>query len=241
MITIYTLTYNEEALIEFFINHYRKRFPNCQINVFDNYSTDKTVEITKKNDCNVIMYDTNNKLSDNKYLEIKNNCWKESSTDWVIVCDCDELLDITEEELIQEDNKGTTIISTEAYDMINTSKDKNIINLNEISKGVRENLYDKKIMFKSKLINEINYHHGCHSDSPNGKIVLSHKKYKLFHYKYISENYVIDRYKLFNERLSEDNKKYGWGTHYSQNESQIRKKFDDLRNKSEKIIEKNEN
>ena len=73
MVTIYTLTYNEEAMIEFFINHYRKRFPNCQINIFDNYSTDETIKIAKKNDCNVIMYDTKNKIQDNKYLEIKNN------------------------------------------------------------------------------------------------------------------------------------------------------------------------
>jgi glycosyltransferase involved in cell wall biosynthesis len=48
MVTIYTITYNEELMIEFFINHYRKKFPGCEIVVFDNYSTDKTVEIAKK-------------------------------------------------------------------------------------------------------------------------------------------------------------------------------------------------
>ena len=70
MITIYTITYNEEKLIKFFINHYRERFPNCEINIFDNYSTDRTTEIAKELNCNVIFYDTNDKLSDSEYLKI---------------------------------------------------------------------------------------------------------------------------------------------------------------------------
>jgi glycosyltransferase involved in cell wall biosynthesis len=60
MITVHVITYNEEIMIEFFINHYRERFPNCEINIYDNYSTDRTVEIGKQYNCNIIMYDTNN-------------------------------------------------------------------------------------------------------------------------------------------------------------------------------------
>ena len=94
MITIYTITYNEEVVLPYFITWYRNRFPDCRIVVYDNYSTDNTEKIALEHNCEVIKYDTNNQLSDSKYLEIKNNCWKTANTDWVIVCDCDEFLDV---------------------------------------------------------------------------------------------------------------------------------------------------
>jgi len=34
--TIYTITYNEELMLPYFIRHYRLRFPNCKIVVYDN-------------------------------------------------------------------------------------------------------------------------------------------------------------------------------------------------------------
>ena len=45
MITIYTFTYNEELLIKFMIDHYKLRFPNCKIIVYDNESTDNTKKL----------------------------------------------------------------------------------------------------------------------------------------------------------------------------------------------------
>ena len=71
-ITIYTVAYNEELMLPFFIKHYRTLFPECHIVVYDNQSTDRTVEIAKESNCEVIQYDTDNKISDRKYLEIKN-------------------------------------------------------------------------------------------------------------------------------------------------------------------------
>ena len=124
MVTVYTITYNEEVMIEFFINHYRKIFPNCEINVYDNYSTDLTVDIAKKYGCNVIPYDTNNELSDETYLQIKNNEWKNSKTDWVIVCDCDEFIEINESQLINEEKKLTNIVKPIGYSLMNNEWEK---------------------------------------------------------------------------------------------------------------------
>ena len=94
-ITIYTIAYNESILIKFMIEHYRSRFPNCHIIVYDNYSTDNTVEIASALGCEIRYFDTNNQIFDNKYLELKNNFWRDAQTDWVLVCDVDELLNIT--------------------------------------------------------------------------------------------------------------------------------------------------
>lgn len=212
MITIYTLTYNEEIMIEFFIQHYRKKFPNCIINIYDNESTDNTVEIAKSYGCNIITYKTNNTLSDSEYLKIKNNCWKKSTTDWVLVCDCDELLDIDENNLINENNKDTTIIKPEGYSLMNNSDE---INLNDMEFGFRDFGFDKCVLFNSNKIKEINYSPGCHSCLPSGVVNYNTNKYRLLHYKYLSPQYSVDRHKMFGERLSEDNKKRGWGIHYT--------------------------
>src|SRR3989344_6620786 len=117
MITVYTLTYNEEVMIQFMIDHYRARFPGCRIGVNDNMSTDNTVKIARANGCEVII-DTNFRKLDEPLTKIKNSCWKQAQTDWVLVCDLDELLDINEAELKEEEKAGTTIIRSEGYDMV---------------------------------------------------------------------------------------------------------------------------
>jgi glycosyltransferase involved in cell wall biosynthesis len=213
MVTIYTITYNEEKLIKFFVNHYQERFPGCEINIFDNYSTDRTTEIAKELNCNVIFYDTNNTLSDSEYLKIKNNCWETSKTDWVIVCDCDELLEITIDDLY---NSEFNIIKTEGYSIMNFDEGKE---LNLLDEGFRDFGFDKSIMFNSNEIDKMNYSPGCHNCQPQPKlncvISYSEKKYRLLHYKYLGPNYTVERHKMFGLRLSDDNKKNGWGIHYN--------------------------
>jgi glycosyltransferase involved in cell wall biosynthesis len=120
MVTIFTVAYNEEIMLPFFIKWYRKRFPNCRIVVYDNESTDDTVKIALENNCEVITYCTNNQLSDSKYLEIKNNCWKDATTDWVLVCDVDEMLDINFKNL---ENCKYDIIQGKGFEMCGEGED----------------------------------------------------------------------------------------------------------------------
>ena len=218
MITIFTISYNESVMIKFMIDHYRSRFPGCKIVVNDNCSDDDTVDIAKANGCEVITYNTNNQISDSKYLEIKNNCWKTAKTDWVLVCDMDELLDITESQLREESQAGATVIKSEGYNMISMTDD---LNLNSITYGTRTELHDKTYLFNKSKISHINYQPGCHICNPVGSIVPSQKSYKAFHYKFINKQFVKDRYKLFASRLSEENKKNKWGWHYMQTDEQM--------------------
>lgn len=229
MITIFTLTYNEELMLPFFIKHYRNNFPNCKIVIFDNQSTDKTVQIANDYECKIIPFSTQNQISDSKYLEIKNNCWRESETNWNIICDCDELCEINQNDLEFEINNKTTIIKFEGYDMVNTSSDKDSVIINDLTKGVRNNFYDKILMFNKQKISNINYYPGCHSSNPTGEIKFSYKKYRLLHYKYIGENYLINRYKLFSDRLSIENIKKGWGFHYKIEETKTREFYNELK------------
>lgn len=233
MITIYTISYNEEIFIQFMINHYRKNFPNCHIVIYDNMSTDKTVQIAMANNCEVILYDTNNQISDRKYLEIKNNCWKTATTDWVLVCDMDELFNINESELQAEDNEGTTIVKSEGFNMINMKDD---YDLENIKYGSRCSPYDKSYLFKRAVINEMNYTPGCHTCNPLGITRFSNLTYPLYHYKCLNPDFQVARYKLYAERLSDENKKQGWGNHYIQAENDIRNGYIVWRKDAIKII-----
>ena len=217
-ITIYTITYNEEFMLPFFIKWYRNIFPDCKIVVYDNYSTDNTVQIAKDNNCEVIQYDTNNQLSDSKYLEIKNNCWKNAETDWVIVCDADELLDIKPEDL----NTDQTLFKSKGYNMCNVD---NISNILDIKHGIAAVQYDKVICFNKKYIKQINYTPGCHSCNPKGDVIYTLKRPKLLHMKFMNEDLLVEKYKSYASRLSEENIKNSWGYHYASKEQEIRESF----------------
>jgi glycosyltransferase involved in cell wall biosynthesis len=226
-ITIYKIAYNEEVLIQFMIDHYRSRFPNCHIVIYDNGSTDDTVKIAKQNNCEVVTYETNNKLDDLAYLKIKNSCWKKAQTDWVLVGDLDELLDIDLEKLKKESLDGSTAISSKAFNMINLEDNFNIKNINH---GFRVQNYDKTLLFNKKYIENINYKIGCHECNPQGIFKKSKNKYLLRHYKFINPEYTISRYKLFASRLSESNKKHGWSNKYLQTPEQIENSYNHWRN-----------
>ena len=228
MVTVHLITYNEELMIEFFVNHYRKLFTKCVIKVYDNYSTDETVKIAERLGCEINYYDSNDKLSDSKFLEIKNNCWKNSETDWVVVCDCDELISITEEELVKESNNGVTLFNFDAYNMVNTE---DTLNLDKMTLGFRDSVWDKTLLFNKSKINEINYQPGCHICYPKGNVKYSDNIYKILHYKYLGVEYTVSRYKMFADRLSDENKRMGWSYHYAENEDKLRRLYSEINSK----------
>ena len=225
MVTVYIITYNEEVFIEFCINHYRKIFPNCIIKIYDNHSTDNTVKIAESFECEIQSYDTNNTFDEKTLLEIKNKCWKTSETVWVVVCDCDELIQITQDDLINESNKGTTLFKFIGYHMVNTG---DTINIGEINLGFSDTLYDKTLLFNKRKINNIKYEPGCHISHPNGEVKYSEHRYNMLHYKYLGVEYTVSRYKLFADRLSDLNKSMRWSYHYAKHESELRQYYRDM-------------
>lgn len=232
MITLFIITYNEELILQFTINHYRTRFPNCRIILFDNFSTDNTIKIAKDNNCEIILFDTNNQINENKYLEIKNNFWKSAKTDWVLICDADELLDINEQSLLEEQQFGATIIKPEAFNMVNLQDNLDYAN---IKHGVRCQDYDKLYLFNKKFINQVNYLPGCHIANPKGTLKVSNNTYKLYHYSYVNIEVMINKYSSYSKRLSPTNLINSWGLHYMQTSSQIEETFKDMRNLAIKV------
>ena len=228
---IYIIAYNEQFILPFTINHYRERFPNCPITIYDNESTDNTVAIALDYNCEVRTYKTNNELNDLKYLEIKNGCWKGQKEKWAIVIDADELLDIAAPQLLFMDSQGYTIIQGRGYNMVNLVE--NNLELDSIKYGVRAESYDKYFAFNTELIHEINYGAGCHNAAPMGTVKIAQAP--CYHYKYIEKEYMVKRHAHFASRLSKINKARDWGGHYLYTAEQIRNEFQDARNKAVKV------
>lgn len=202
-VNIFLLCYNEELIIQYTINHYKNRFPNCIITIYDNMSTDNSELIAKNNNCNVIKFNTNG--VDNELIKknIINTCWKDINKGWIIVADMDEWLDIDMNILIDEYNKGTTILSIHGCDMIGESDSILLddIELNSINKYIDNPYLSKNICFLREKIINMNYNTGHHKCKPcsNKLIKFSDKIYNLKHMNFLGlpyiTNKIINRYK----------------------------------------------
>ncbi len=233
-LTIYSLTYNEELLLPFMIDHYRERFPSANIVLFDNASTDRTVEIATQNNCEVRDYShlSGHTLNDAVHCQIKNNCWKNAPTDWVLVSDLDELVDINAEQLQQEQELGTTRIRTEGWQMVNMEDNYDIANMKYASRSDR---YDKFVLFNKQHIKEINYQIGAHDCKSIGNVVDSQQAYKLYHYRFINPELFIKKSKTTSQRMSDINKANGWGFQAHRGEQEFIDEFETERSKAIKI------
>jgi hypothetical protein len=230
-ITIFSICWNEEFLLPDYFKWYKSRFSKANFIVFDNESTDNSVRICKNNGAIVVPYKTDGQLSDSKYLHIKNNCWK-GFDGWVLVGDIDEWLDINEEDLNFENN--TSLIKSCGWNMCDKYREKNYQNLKY---GIRSVQYDKFLCFNTSKIKEINYTPGAHLIAPLGDIVISNKIYNMLHMKFLDEDYMVNRYKQFKNRMSIENKNKGWGIQYRAEEEQIRVDFKNHLNTSKNIYE----
>ena len=227
-VNIFLLCYNEELLLPYTITYYKTKFPNCIITIFDNYSTDKSCEIARQKGCKIKQFDTGDLQDEWIFMQIRSNLWKEFVKEgWVIMCDMDEWLDITEEELIKEDQKGTTIITTQGFEMLGESKKEDLsdINLFAIKKGFYDDNMSKRICFKYPNV-AIEFSWGAHMCTSYGNSVYSEKTYLLKHHNYLGEEYLIQKY-LNRYIRNSFCRQYGINGHYINDVDKIRQRHKD--------------
>jgi len=161
---------------------------------------------------------TGGKFNDRAHLEIKNNCWKGSTADFVITCDCDEFL-YTEnlvDKLMLLKSQGVTLPTVAGYNMYCEyfPGDYTIPIMQQVKTGVRALHFDKQIIFSPRL-KEINFSPGAHACAPQGKLIRNNSvELKLLHYKYLGYDGVRNRHEHYNLRMSDYNKKNGYGAEY---------------------------
>lgn len=239
-VEVFAICYNEEKIMPFFLKHYSKFC--SQITIFDNHSTDKTIEIIKNFaktfPTQLILYDTSGTLDDSVYLSIKNNCWKKSEADYVIVVDSDEFIYHKDIKKFIIDNPKS-IYKPKGYNMVSdifpTGDD-----ILQIKTGKYSSNYSKLALFSPKEVQEINYHLGCHNASPtltDGCIeIIEEDELKLLHYKNLSFEYRFTKHTEYAKRFSGFNKSTGAGIHYLYNEHQQREEFLTLQKEAINII-----
>jgi len=225
-INVFLTCYNESVLLPHAINHYKKYLPSCKITIYDNESTDNSVEISKSLNCNVISFSSNNIFNEDLLIKIRNSCWKEIKNGWVIMADLDEFLCVTENELIEEKNNGITILKVKGVQMVGESErlDLSDIDLQNIKKYYENPLESKSLCFLREKIIDMNYGPGSHTCQPTGDVKYSSNVYINKHMcdlglKFI-KNKMIKRY----ERCELMRNK-GWNVHYTTDTEKIKSDY----------------
>ena len=249
IIDIYVLCWNEEQIIPYVIDYWKYINPR-KVYVYDNESTDDSRKLLLEYDkVEIIEYESDNNIRDDIYTDIKNNCWKESDADFVIVCDMDECVysDHLHEILQYMKDNNQTISHTAVLTTVSKYIQPHDVNTlyheyNDTNIWSFYNVNDKALIFSPTKIQEIEYISGAHDCSPAG-VVNWYDKQNIdpiftIHIKNLSLNYKLTRHGQYYKRLSDFNKENGLGYHYMfQNEQQITdfleviqdsKKYDDI-------------
>lgn len=244
-IEAYLVCWNESQIMPLVVKHYQ-RFCD-RIVILDNYSTDGSDKLAESLGCEVIKFGTKF-FDDAENMRIKNECWKGSDAEWVIVADFDEILIVPvtcgqEFTIIPSPEnwfkffkeKGYTIFKTIGWQIMSDSMPKN--DLLEITNGFRFDNYSKNIVFNPKAIKEINYNPGAHKIDPVGDVVYSEDSLYVLHYKHIGGvQRTIDRYKILNKRMSKENNRKGYGIHYKRSPASLREEWNERMAKSHPLI-----
>jgi len=184
MVDIYSIMKNEERMLPLYLEHYKTAFPGCVINVYDNGSTDKSVELCRVAGCNIGVFPKYDEILLQKF---KNTIWKSSKAEWIIVCDVDELLQINEADLDQLGD--VDVIWFKGYNMLDVELNSDPRSFNT---GCPSPPYDKCAMFRSKIKN-MNYSIGAHLADPEPGVKYSKHEFFLLHYNkswFTMENFV---------------------------------------------------
>jgi len=213
------LAWNEARILRFTLDHYTSF---CEkVYIYDNMSDDGSDDIYKEYE-NVVVkkWDNNGEINELKYLEIKNNAYKATSKDcdWVIVCDCDEFLYHPEllNKLAEYKDAGITVPKIDGHDMCSlefpTYNGEPITDMIKVGSDTYEPMC-KNIIFNPNVKPQFGI--GAHSFSAPKGVFSKNAEIKLLHYKFLGKEYVLWRYEMMAKRLSDFNKKHGFGGHYT--------------------------
>jgi len=225
-IEVHSLLHNEILMLPYFVRHYSQF---ADIIFYESNSTDGSPEFAELLGCKVVKIQDNDNLVDERiFTDLKNNCWKDSKADWVIIGDTDEFVYHPDLVNILKKTKYNMFRPQEflMYDRKFPSKDGQIYD--ELMYGTSGVMGSGKTnLFKPSEIKEINYNHGSHSCNPSGNIRLCPKTdIKTLHYHFPSVEYRIARNRYIANRLSAINKQMGWGVHHSWSEQEVRAFFE---------------
>lgn len=224
-VNVFLFCFNEEVLLPYTINHYKKNLPNCKITIIDNMSNDSSKIIAKNHGCNIIKLFSGGQMNNKLKNYYANNIWKRVKKGWVIVADMDEWLCVSEKDLMEEEKRGTTILKVKGINMIGDSKTSDLsdINLNDILLGVDNDHESKSMCFRVPKIKEMKFNHGQHECDPIGNIFYSKRTYINKHMEYLGLNWILNKRKNRLDRRNKNHKNFS--THYLKDKDEVVKEY----------------
>ena len=214
-INVYTICKNEVRLAPFYADYWKALSDDVHVYVYDGMSDDGTREILSEYPFVTVVDSPQNQSLDDKFsIDFKNNIWKNSYCDFVMVCDFDETIFSKDIETLRSElqymkDNGYTILSPLSFDIVaddfpdyETGK-----YLHELCKYGQNNViwYTKPILFNPKEINDINYAMGAHLAQPTGNVKWYYSpSLFMIHAKFVGVEYQRDR--LMRRELSKFNK-----------------------------------
>lgn len=224
-IEVHALLHNEAPMIPYFIRHYQ-RF--ADIYFYESNSTDGSVELAESLGAHVIPFPTGNELNEIRFLEMKNNCWKGSDADWVIIGDTDELVYHPNLINILQSTKYTIFYPKEwrmYSEHFPTTPGQIYDEVQYGTPGLPG--YNKMNLFRPSEIKEMNYAVGCHSAQPEGNVkICTDSEIVTLHFHNMGIDYRLKRNAYFASRLSELNKQRGWGSHVQLSENKVKEEIE---------------
>ena len=227
MIDVYTICWNEERMLPFFLRHYAN-FAR-RIVVFDNHSTDSTRELAAEYPQTEVRSfgSSHDNCGELERMAIRQIAWQESRghAHWVIVVDCDEILwhPSLHAYLSNCRSKHVTIPRPTGYEMVATAFPAGPGKIHEyVQTGIRASYMDKWIVFAPDSIKAMNFHVGCHRAEPVGNIVFDDDpQLKLLHFKHLGLEYVVSRYHRLEQRRTTLDRHLGLCHHYAWSEEEL--------------------
>ena len=245
----YTTTFNEEVQLPFAIEYW-KRFiqddVDFHVNVFDNMSTDNTVNILSQYPwITIFKFDTRGQMDEEALTYIRNNCWINSDADWVMMTDLDEVFYskdiISELKSMKEQGIGAVACKWYALTGDNVPEHKDGVLLHQqIGRGYQQFInhrdgfkqYGKIQLFNPKLAKRMNYSMGMHYAFPGCPIVFNPNIYQFHFDKGFGADYKVKKRRELWDRLKPTLRQRGVCEEYGWAEEKIRKDYQDCIDKS---------
>lgn len=218
---VYTLCWNEEKILPYFLRHYGEWLCADKIIIHDNESTDNSLAVIKEFghlDIEVRSYGTKDLDSITK---IRNECWHEArgKADWVLIVDMDEFLFHNDIFGFFDrcEKLGVDIVRPYGFEMISRTfpvdNGKQIWEM--IRTGVQCGLYSKPCLFRPDRVVDISYAHGAHDCEVIGTTrYMPSGSCRLLHYKHLSWEYFWQRTEELRERADPVDMASGYSVHY---------------------------
>ena len=246
-IETHILAYNEEEIFIYAVRHYAT-FAD-RIILHDLGSTDGTLAIAAQFGIEVRRWDSKNQVNDLLNKKIKDEAWRGTDADWVIMADTDELIYFPKgaaDSFNSYAAQGLPIVKPQGFEMF--SETYPITNgqiYDEVKFGARDDRwYAKPIIFNPKLIKSIDFSPGAHTciaTLKSGAKFENPTKHSeppayLLHFHQIGPIEEIARgYDDHIARMCEGNKKNHWGN-FEPGIKHARDKRDYILSRLEKVI-----